>query len=118
MFKRFLKEIKLLLSFIKTYAQYKTSIKGLEHQKVVQKVRKNLNNSKAFKKRIRELKGNKCWCCGDKGSKGQLQLHHIIPLSTRPDLAKEVDNIILLCPEHHTQYHRDFLSGEKFIVKK
>lgn len=46
---------------------------------------------------------NLCRACWESGrlTVDGLEAHHIIPLSERPDLAYDPDNIITLCTRHH-----------------
>ena len=52
-------------------------------------------------------RGNKCESCGRQGDERTLELHHIKPIVERPDLAKDPDNIMLICTECHKQIHKE-----------
>lgn len=43
----------------------------------------------------------RCAVCGDKALCGPLQIHHVIPIAHRPDLAADQANLIALCPWCH-----------------
>jgi len=65
------------------------------HQKIARYRRKWSSQDRAD---IRRRLGNKCGICG---SREQLEIHHLVPLSRggRPD----IKNCILLCKECHKQ---------------
>lgn len=52
-------------------------------------------------------RGNKCELCGHGGDEKYLELHHIKPVAECPDLAKDPDNVMLLCNECHKQIHKE-----------
>lgn len=45
---------------------------------------------------------NKCQSCG---SRANLSVHHIQPISKRPDLKDELSNLIILCKNCHQFLH-------------
>jgi predicted restriction endonuclease len=58
----------------------------------------------------------KCKICGWKGS---VHLHHIIPL--KDDGSEEADNIIELCPNHHSEafgFEAEFAKEHNLVGKK
>lgn len=57
-----------------------------------------------FKQKVKETLPQECWNCG---SKENLQIHHIMPISERPDLARDITNLLMLCGKCHCQYHQD-----------
>jgi len=56
-------------------------------------------------KEIKELSGYMCAVCKDQGhiNYEDLEVHHIIKLTERPDLLTDDDNLICLCRFHHEQ---------------
>ena len=70
-----------------------------------------------FQKRVYKAHKKECWCCGAKGEGVKLQIHHIISVSERPELATDVTNVVILCEYHHKQYHRDCKFVKKITVK-
>lgn len=52
-------------------------------------------------------RGNKCESCGHGGEENILEVHHIIPILERPDLAKSPENIMLICNECHKRIHKE-----------
>lgn len=52
---------------------------------------------------IRERANNLCEVCKDQGvfTYNNLEVHHIIKLTERPDLLLDNENLIVLCQEHH-----------------
>lgn len=44
-----------------------------------------------------------------------LEVHHIIPLEERPDLAFEDNNLITLCQEAHEKAERGEISREELL---
>jgi len=67
---------------------------------------------KPIREQVRQRDGFGCVICG----LGIIEYEHIIPYSDCN--AHEVDNIILLCPNHHSQVTRGFLSKDKVIAAK
>jgi 5-methylcytosine-specific restriction protein A len=47
----------------------------------------------------------RCACCGRRLRAGGMEVHHIRPVSERPDLLCRTDNLLLLCPECHRRLH-------------
>ena len=66
---------------------------------------KQLRNSKELKeiKRLVKIRDGGCVLCGDKD--GQLEIHHILPISEYPSLALDCKNLITLCQKCHRKYH-------------
>jgi thymidylate synthase ThyX/transposase-like protein len=48
---------------------------------------------------VRERDDFTCRLCGQRG--GKLEIHHILPVWSRPDLVLEMDNLVTLCEECH-----------------
>lgn len=64
-----------------------------------------MKNIKVF---ILSRRGNRCEHCGRSAADGHyLELHHIQPVSERPDLVHDPTNILLLCRECHLQLHQE-----------
>lgn len=51
--------------------------------------------------------GGRCEECGRPFHEDRLQVHHIVPVSERPELYSASSNIQLVCPECHARLHRD-----------
>lgn len=71
------------------------------------------NRRQRYKQRLGKLKrtmylelGGCCQDCGCKFKRKRLELHHIVPVSERPDLIASRDNLRLLCRDCHMKYHR------------
>lgn len=69
-------------------------------------------NHRAFRQRaqltlVRRQEGC-CAKCGRKlfGDNGFGEMHHVLPVSERPDLALDLDNLVLLCHDCHVELHR------------
>ena len=58
-----------------------------------------------IKLRLLAERGNRCEHCGRPATESKLELHHIQPISLRPDLRKDPDNLLLLCQECHRRAH-------------
>ena len=65
------------------------------------------NERQKLKLMLLAQRGNKCESCGLGGNEKSLELHHIKPIVVRPDLAKSLDNIMLLCNECHKGIHKE-----------
>ena len=65
------------------------------------------NERQKLKLMLLTQRGNKCESCGRKGDEKTLELHHIKPIVERPDLAKDPENVILLCTECHKDIHKE-----------
>lgn len=57
----------------------------------------------AAKKKVKSRDGC-CICCGEVDK--QLQVHHIFPKSSYPNLSADENNMICLCQSCHDKYHR------------
>lgn len=77
---------------------------------------------KPLKDMIRERDSKKCICCG-KTFKEHLEVHHIMPIRRYPDLANNPENLVSLCQQCHSNYHKLYEGEEgaasfvKFIKK-
>lgn len=60
----------------------------------------NTKGYKAFVKAVKRRDGNRCRFPGCT-SRTKIEVHHIVPLSQRPDLAESVENGLSLCASHH-----------------
>lgn len=58
---------------------------------------------------------NRCQICG-KG--GELEMHHIKPQSSRPDLKYNLNNILLLCNDCHDVIHKNHIESKAPQVLK
>lgn len=77
-------------------------------------------NSYAWQKKRREIKERDHYLCVYSLSQGRivyedLEVHHIIPLEERPDLALEDSNLITLSAEVHEQAERGEISREELL---
>lgn len=52
------------------------------------------------------------WKCRQCGARGRLEVHHVKPVRTHPELAFELVNLRSLCPSCHTNETRVELGGE------
>ena len=75
------------------------------------------NDRRNIKLGLMTRRGNGCELCGRKGDEASIELHHIKPIMTHPELAKADDNIMLLCHECHVGIHREMQENEKLIEK-
>ena len=66
----------------------------------------NIDGRRKLKVLLLARRGNKCESCGIGGDEKFLELHHIKPISIRPDLAKSPENVMLLCPDCHKAIHK------------
>lgn len=53
-----------------------------------------------------KLTGGRCEECGRSLDEELLQVHHIVPVSVRPDLYSAWSNLHLVCPECHARLHQ------------
>ena len=49
-----------------------------------------------------------CQCCGEIGTNGHLEVHHIMPLAKYKELASDESNMIALCQSCHHKYHEAY----------
>lgn len=63
-------------------------------------------NYKAISEEIRRMQGHRCHNCG---KLGPLEIHHILPRSKGRD--DRIENLVGLCHECHTIFHRDRACG-------
>ena len=59
------------------------------------------------------------WRCTKCGRPGVLEVHHVVPVHERPDLAYSLDNVRTLCRRCHIETHRrpqppDVLAWRRF----
>jgi len=59
-------------------------------------------NWSCFRRKILKERGRLCEVCG---SKGELHIHHIVPVSKNPSLIYDKMNCIVLCVSCHKQKH-------------
>jgi 5-methylcytosine-specific restriction protein A len=52
---------------------------------------------------VKRRDGFKCTNCG---ARGRLEVHHVLSVRTRPELAFDVSNLKCLCPSCHTKQTR------------
>lgn len=77
-------------------------------------------SSYAWQKKRREIKDRDHYLCVYSLSQGRivyedLEVHHIIPLEERPDLAFEDSNLITLCQEVHERAEHGEVSREALM---
>lgn len=60
--------------------------------------------TKTLKSKIKERDSKTCLCCGRK-FENHLEVHHIMPLKTFPELACVPENLASLCQQCHARYH-------------
>lgn len=58
-------------------------------------------SDRAFRKRIRAERGNKCERCGASGADTDIHCHHVLEVQTYPEFAKETANVVVVCQECH-----------------
>ena len=87
----------------------------------VSKLRKSSKYQKVMNI-IKEDSNGLCSVCFDQGKfiYEDLEVHHIEKLRLRPDLARDVDNLICLCRFHHQLAEVNMLSKDylRSLVKK
>lgn len=69
---------------------------------------KKTNAYARYKQEVRNLYGNRCAKCGVSGEQVQLSVHHIHSFSKYPSLKLHSDNGVLLCEDHHREYHETY----------
>ena len=62
------------------------------------------------------IQGGACQMCGSVCE--NMELHHILPVSQYPELATELRNSVLLCPECHKEVHRNVLLNARMMMDK
>jgi len=91
-----------------------TKIKKLLHD-VYEEIKNEYSDKKRqrhrYAKTIQKLYENKCAICGY--DKQGLQIHHITPVAAGG--SDEFDNLILLCRNHHTEFHAGLLTKEEIL---
>ena len=73
--------------------------------------RNNRKKLLRMKHRIWKQNGGRCEECGRLFDEDDLEVHHIVPVSERPDLICAVSNLHLVCPECHDRLHGRPLGG-------
>ena len=73
--------------------------------------RNNRKKLLRMKHRIWKQNGGRCEECGRLFDEDDLEVHHIVPVSERPDLICAVNNLHLVCPECHNRLHGRPLGG-------
>lgn len=49
-----------------------------------------------------------CQVCGEIGTNGHLEIHHILPVAKYKELASDERNMIALCQSCHHKYHEKY----------
>ena len=75
------------------------------------------NERRKMKLTLMAHRGNVCELCGRMGDEVFLELHHIKPIMKHPELARSLDNIMLVCHECHKGIHKEIDENEKLIEK-
>lgn len=47
----------------------------------------------------------RCGCCGGEFREDEMEVHHVLGVSVRPDLLCRKSNLVLLCPSCHRKEH-------------
>ena len=66
-----------------------------------------------IKHQMWRMSGGCCMECGRKFDEDELEIHHIIPVSKRPELILSVSNMHLVCPACHNKLHGRPMGGGK-----
>lgn len=53
------------------------------------------------------LQGGCCALCGCRFPEDEMELHHVLGVSDRPDLVCRRDNLLLVCGACHEKLHKD-----------
>lgn len=65
--------------------------------------------------RLWKKQGGRCAVCGRQLLlDGDAEIHHIIPVSERPDLMGDLGNMELLCHDCHVQVHQEWYAVNDF----
>ena len=70
--------------------------------------RKAVYTSRKWRNMRREIvkaAGNRCSQCGERHTSRLLELHHITPLEEAPELAFQINNLMLVCRGCHRRQH-------------
>ena len=77
-------------------------LKNPGRERLRQKVKHAIEAIK--RKRYRQQAGC-CEVCGQQLPRKKLEMHHIAPISKRPDLADKPSNLLMVCRACHMQLH-------------
>lgn len=58
-----------------------------------------------MKHKMWKQNGGRCEECGKQMDEEALEIHHIVPVSVRPELIASRSNLHLVCPECHAKLH-------------
>lgn len=86
-----------------------------EEQRKNTKFMRSSANMQTWKKKVRDVFGNRCFLCG---SEKQIEVHHVEGFKDNEELRYDVQNGVCLCREHHTLYHTQFLGGFHVLATK
>ena len=75
--------------------------------------KKRICVSKETYQKVYERDNGACRICGSKC----IELHHIYYRSERKDLINDIDNCIMLCPEHHRMVHTDKHTFQSILLE-
>ena len=75
--------------------------------------RNNKKKLMRIKHQMWRMSGGCCMECGRKFDEDELEIHHIIPVSKRPELILSVSNMHLVCPACHNKLHGRPMGGVK-----
>ena len=84
------------------------------HQKQEHTLRKY---AQRHKEPMYKERGGRCEMCGCERKQSKLHLHHILPLERYPELAARRENLMLLCPDCHTEVHQNPFLNSRLMVK-
>lgn len=65
----------------------------------------------AIKRQRYRQRGGCCEVCGQKYPRKRLEMHHIAPISERPDLVDKSTNLLMVCRACHMQLHKKAHDG-------
>lgn len=67
--------------------------------------RNNRRRLLGYRHRLYKRQKGRCYDCGASMREDDLEIHHVVPVSERPDLVAKCSNLRLLCHECHLRLH-------------
>lgn len=64
------------------------------------------------KDELYRIRGGKCEWCGTLLRREEISVHHIIPVSEKPELRFDTDNLMVMCRKCHSRIHSSVGRGE------
>ena len=92
----------------------KALYKGSQYKSFKEKIRKSWYY-KEWRGQVFERDDYTCQVCGKKG--GCLEVHHIKPFSSFPELWFDIDNGLTVCRKCHIKIHKGTMKGNKNATK-